>query len=255
MQHFIYLSLTPEALVASHLPPVEFGNYLAVGTRKRLRGQAIFLELEPGKLTDLPADYLNERLIPYENGEPKRSLYLSIYRVLEKTPLEAMKSLYLVTDDGKVLELKSGVFTPNKQDLVHLYQQFNPISTRVASKLTPPEFISFLTDTKKPVSAPAIFMAELKLNKLARHPEAPIHDLPYPNPDHLRDCLSTLILSEHRLTKTVIRQFKGELSYRTIKTGFFVGNQESYLYYPFPSAEELESSHYSWWRSALTLCF
>jgi len=255
MNQYIYLSITPESLVASHLPPAEFGNYLAVGTRKRLRGQAIFLELDPAKLKNLPVDYLNERLVPYDNGEPKRSLYLSIYRVLENTPLDAMKKLYLVTDDGKVLGLESGTYTTNKMDLIHLYQQFNPISTRVASKLFPPGFIAFLTDTKKPVSAPAVFMAELKLNKLARHPEAPIHDLPYPNPDHLRDCLTTLMLSEKRLTKTVIRQFKGELSYRTIKSGFFVGYQESYLYYAFPSAEELESTHYSWWRSALTQCF
>ena len=98
-------------------------------------------------------------------------------------------------------------------------------------------------------------MVELKLNRLARHPEAPIHDLPYPNPDHLRDCLSVLTLSEHRLTKTVIRQFKGELSYRTIKTGFFVGNKDTFLYYAFPSPEKLERTHYSWWRSALTQCF
>ena len=255
MKQYIYLSLTPESLVASHLAPAEFGNYLAVGTRKRLRGQAIFLELDPAVLKNLPVDYLNERLVPYDNGEPKRSLYLSIYRVLENTPLEAMKKLYLVTDDGKVLELESGTYTPEKMDVIHLYQQFNPIRTRVASKLDPPGFIAMLTDMKKPVSAPALFMVELKLNKLARHPEAPIHDLPYPNPDHLRDCLTTLTLSEKRLTKTVIRQFKGELSYRTIKTGFFVGNQESYLYYAFPSAEELESTHYSWWRSALTQCF
>lgn len=255
MNQYIYLSLTPESLVASHLPPAEFGNYLAVGTRKRLRGQAIFLELDPSKVKDLPTNYLNERLVPYEKGEPKRSLYLSIYRVLENTPLEAMKNLFLVTDDGKVLELKSVTYKEDKLDVIHLYQQFNPINTRVASKLSPPRFIGMLTDPKKPVSAPVLFMVELKLNKLARHPEAPIHDLPYPNPDHLRDCLSTLMLSEKRLTKTVIRQFKGELSYRTIKTGFFVGNQENYLYYAFPAAEELESTHYSWWRSALTQCF
>jgi len=255
MIQFVYLPITPESLVASHLPPVEFGNYLATGTRKRLRGQAIFLELNPAKMPELPVDYLNERLIPYADGEPKRSVYLSIYRVLENTPLEAMKNLYLVTDDGKVLELKSIPFPLDKQDIIHLYQQFNPISTRVASKLSPPEFIAFLTDTKKPVSAPNIFMVELKLNKLARHPEAPIHDLPYPNPDHLKDCLTTLILSELRLTKTVIRQFKGELSYRTIKNGFFVGNQEDYRYYAFPSLDELEGPYYSWWRSALTQCF
>lgn len=247
--------MTPEALVASQLPPLEFGNYLATGTRKRLRGQAIFLELDPAKMKDLPLEHMNQRLVPYSNGEPKRSVYLSIYRVLENTPLEAMKNLYLVTDDGKVLELEASTFKPVKQDVIHLYQQFNPISTRVASKLNPPEFIGFLTDPKKPVSAPCIFLVELKLNKLARHPEAPIHDLPYPNPDHLKECLTTLILSEQRLTKTVIRQFKGELSYRTVKSGFFVGNHDNFLYYAFPSPEELESTHYSWWRSALTQCF
>ena len=247
--------MTPESLVASQLPPFEFGNYLATGTRKRLRGQAIFLELDPGKMKNLPLDYMKQRLVPYADGEPKRSVYLSIYRVLENTPLEAMKNLYLVTDDGKVLELKTSKYAGNTQDVIHLYQQFNPIHTRVASKLSPPEFIAFLTDQKKPVSAPKIFMAELKLNKLARHPEAPIHDLPYPNPDHLRECLSVLMLSEHRLTKTVIRQYKGELSYRTIKSGFFVGNNDSILYYAFPTLEELESTYYSWWRSALTQCF
>ena len=255
MKQYVYLTMTPEALVASQLPPVKFGNYLATGTRKRLRGQAIFLELDPSKMPELPKDYMDQRLVPYTDGEPKRSVYLSIYRVLEKTPLEAMRSLYLVTDDGKVLELKSGPYAIDKQDKIHLYQQFNPISTRVASKLNPPEFIGFLTDTKKPVSAPNVFLVELKLNKLARHPESPIHDLPYPNPDHLKECLTTLMLSEQRLTKTVIRQFKGELSYRTIKNGFFIGNQEDFLYYPFPSIDELEGPYYSWWRSALTQCF
>jgi hypothetical protein len=98
-------------------------------------------------------------------------------------------------------------------------------------------------------------MVELKLNMLARQADAPLHDLPYPNPDHLRDCLSTLMASDQRLTKTVIRQFKGDLSYRTIRNGFFVGDQENYLYFPLPSTEELESTHYSWWRSALTQCF
>lgn len=255
MKSYVYLSLSPESLVASHLPPSDFGNYLAVGTRKRLRGQAIFMELDPTKIKHLPEEYMIEKLVPYKSGEPKRSVYLSIYRVLEHTPLNAMKNLYLATDDGKVLELKSGTYKLDERDLVHLYQQFNPICTRVASKLSPPEFIYFLTDTDKPVSAPRICMVELKLNRLARQADAPIHDLPYPNPDHLRDCLSTLMSSGKRLTKTVIRQFKGDLSFRTIRTGFFVGDQSDYRYYPFPSSEELEDKYYSWWRSALTQCF
>jgi hypothetical protein len=251
MKSYIYLSATPESLVASHLPPVEFGNYLAVGTRKRTRGQSIFFELDPEKLPALPKEYLEKRLVPYENGEPKRSLFLSIYRVLENTPLEAFRDLYLGTDDGKVLALKPSTYKETGQERIHLYQQFNPITTRVASKLNPLEFINFLTDAGKPVHAPRIFFAELKLNRLARHADAPIHDLPYPNPDHLRECISRLMQSPERLTKTVIRQFRGELPYRTIRDGFFVGDQDNYLFYPFPSDEELEGAYYTWWRSAL----
>lgn len=251
MKQYFYLSATPESIIASHLGPADFGNYLAVGTKKRIRGQAIYFELDPEKM-DLPRDYIEKRLVPYESGEPKRSVYLSIYRSMEQTPLEALKNLYLVTDDGKVLELEHRTYKPEQPEVIHLYQQFIPISTRVASKLSPPEFISFLTDTRKPVSAPKIFMSELKLGKLATHPDAPIHDLPYPNPDHLRDCLSRLMSSRERVTKTVIRQFKTELSYRTVKDGFFVGDSENFLFYPFPPVKELEGQHYSWWRSALT---
>ncbi|MBE0653105.1 MAG: hypothetical protein IH594_04880 [Bacteroidales bacterium] len=255
MKQYIYLSATPESLVASHLPPSEFGNYLAVGTKKRIRGQAIFFETDPDKLRDLPGDYIRKRLIPYKDGEPKRSLYLSIYRVFEHVPMEALKSLYLVTYDGKVLELKQSAFKEEKDDLIHLYQQFNPITTRVASKLTPPEFINFLTDTSKPVSAPRIFFAELRLDDLASNPAAPIHDLPYPNPDHLRECLGRLISSGERVTKTVLRQFRGDLAYRTVRPGFFIGDQQNFLYYPVPTPEEMEKDHYSWWRSALNQCY
>jgi hypothetical protein len=255
MKQYLYLSATPESLVASQLAPLEFGNYLAVGTRKRTRGQAIFFELDLEKVENLPVDYLNERLVPYEDGEPKRSVFLSIYRVLENISLDVLKNLFLVTDDGKVLELEAGKYKPPSREIIHLYQQFNPITTRVASKLTPPEFIKFLTDTSKPVSAPKVFFAELKLNRLSRDSYAPIHDLPYPNPDHLRDCLDRLKASKERLTKTVIRQFKGELSFRTVKDGFFIGEKDKYVYYPFPSIEDLEDKYYYWWRSALVQCF
>ena len=41
-EHYLYFSVTPEALIASGLQPEEFGSYLAVGTQKRARGQAVF---------------------------------------------------------------------------------------------------------------------------------------------------------------------------------------------------------------------
>jgi hypothetical protein len=255
MKKFYYLVLTPESLIASHLNPFDFGNYLSVGTQKRIHGQNIFFEVNPEKMKNLPHEYIDKQLIPYPNGEPKRSVFISIYRALEKTPLAALKNLYLSTDDGKVLELYSSGYEETESEAVHLYQQFNPITTRVASKLLPHEFIHFLTDTGKPVSTPKIFFVELLLNELANDPSAPLSNLPYPNPDHLRECLVKLNDTKGKLTKTVLRFMQDELNYRTIKTGFFVGKQERYLYYPFPAVKELESKYYSWWRSALTRHF
>lgn len=255
MKNYFYLVATPESLIASHLSPVEFGNYLSVGTKKQTRCQNLFFEVNPDKLKDLPTDYIKNKLVPYPGGEPKRSVFLSIYRVLEKTPLTALKNLYLSTDDGKVLELVSSDYPEIESDESHLYQQFSPVTTRVASKLLPNEFVKFLTDPKRPVSAPKIFFVELLLNELASNPNAPLQSLPYQNPDHLRECLIKLDATKGKQTKTVLRNLQRELSYRTIKNGFFIGEHENYLFYPFPSIKELESKYYSWWRSALTQHF
>ena len=255
MKTYYYLVATPESLIASHLEPFEFGNYLSVGTKKQIHGQNIYFELNPEKLPELPSEYIATKLVPYPDGEPKRSVYCSIYRVLEKTPLSAFKNLYLATDDGKVLELLSSKYTEIESDESHLYQQFLPVTTRVASKLVPNEFVQFLTDTSKPVSAPKIFFVELMLNELAINPNAPLSNLPYSNPDQLRDCLIKLDETKGKVTKTVLRFLRGDLNYRTIKNGFFVGETGKYLFYSFPSIEELESKYYSWWRSALTQHF
>ncbi len=254
MKNHFYLVATPESLIASHLEPFEFGNYLAVGTKKNLRSQSVFFELDAEKL-DLPDEYINHKLVPYPDGEPKRSVYLSIYRVFETTPLDALLNLYLVTDDGKVLEIKRQAFTTTSEKEIHLYQQYNPFTTQVASKLSPPEFIQFLTDPEKPVSVPKVFFVELRLNELAHNPNAPLNNLPYRNPAHLRECLMRLEQSSERLTKTVLRERKSELPYRTIKSGFYIGAGSDFLFYPFPAHEELESTYFSWWRSALVQHF
>jgi hypothetical protein len=251
MEKYFYLVATPESLLASHLPPVEFGNYLAVGTKKQMRGQVIYFEVDPEKVSGLPWDHINSKLVPYENGQPKRSVYLSIYRVLEMVPVEALKKLYLVSDEGLVLGLEESKFEVKNSDEAHLYQQFIPNTTRVASKLTPPEFIHFLTDTSHPVSAPKVMFAELLLNDLALNPHAALNNLPYANPDHLRDCLIKLAESGERITKTVLRSMRRDLAYRTIKDGFFVGDKDNFKFYPFPSVDKLENEFFTWWRSAV----
>jgi hypothetical protein len=83
MKIHLYLSLNPEALIASHLAPEEFGAYLAVGTQKFSRGQAMFFEVDPELQSDYPPfQNVAARCQPHLDGSPRRSTYLAIYRVL-----------------------------------------------------------------------------------------------------------------------------------------------------------------------------
>jgi hypothetical protein len=239
------------------LPPEEFGNYLAVGTKKRTRGQAMFFEVDPNFESDyFDLDKIDELCKPHEDGTPKRSKYFSIYRVLEHIPLKNLKNLYLTTDDGRVLELKQGDYEKRQDTKLRLYQQLVPVNPRIASTLKPEEFVKFITDSSNPVHVPKIVFVQLGLNSLAIDPEhGSDENLPFPNIQHLRDCLTELKKSEDKPTKTVIRFLQGDLLYRTIKNGFFVGDQENFLFYEFPSIEQLENEYYPWWRSALVVGF
>jgi hypothetical protein len=53
-----------------------------------------------------------------------------------------------------------------------------------------------------------------------------------------------------KVTKTVNRINTEHLVYRCIRSGFYVGDHETMLHYPFPPVEELERLHHPWWRSA-----
>jgi hypothetical protein len=49
--------------------------------------------------------------------------------------------------------------------------------------------------------------------------------------------------------KTVNRLFSGELLYRTIDTGFYVGSKEDIVYYPYPRMADLEKINYNFFRA------
>jgi hypothetical protein len=252
MSKYIYLTCTPEALVASMLPPQGFGMYLSTGTKKRNKGQTIFFEVDLGQVEQfIDMDSLNKRCVPKEDGSPKSSVYLSVYRVLETTPIQALKSLYLTTDHGCVLELKKAPYdkTKERQNELHLYQELCPVSPLVASGLAPSTFLKRLTDGSTPITLPKLFFVELKLGELATNPlSGSAEHLPYSNIGHLRDCLEILRGEYEKHMKTVQRIFSGTLLYRTIETGFYVGAKDEIAYYPYPSMKELEDINYEFFR-------
>jgi hypothetical protein len=246
-----YLSLIPEALIASMLEPREFGTYLAVGTRKRTRGQAMFFSVDRPEA--LPFDFSDaeRRCVSHPDGEPKHSLYVAIYRVMERVPLEAIGSLYMVTPDGRVLEIEAGGGLPESRQRYHLYQEICPVHTRIASTLDPQRFTAYLTDPSHSIFVPKICFTELRLGELAEDPESGrAGDLPYHVIDHLRDCLVQLRDNPGKHTKTVDRIHPQSFPYQTIAGGVYLGDSRNMRIYPFPTEDELQSTYYEWWRSA-----
>ncbi|MFO8035172.1 MAG: hypothetical protein R6U57_00880 [Anaerolineales bacterium] len=247
----LYLSLIPEALIASMLTPEEFGVYYAVGSAKKARGQAIFFELDP----DFRHEYFRieegfRRCVPHEDGSPKASIYISVYRVLEHVSLDAIRKLYLATRDGRVLGLEPSDEWPQDGVGMHLYQEIAPVNPLVASTLAPRAFFDLIV--KNPISLlslPAICFVELRLGELATNPEGgAVRDLPYSNIAHLRQCLVDL-KTKRVHTKMVNRVQPATFPYRMICSGIFVGNSEQVNFFGMPTQDELRSEHYRWWRS------
>jgi hypothetical protein len=248
----LYLSLIPEALIASMLAPEDFGNYYAVGSKKKSRGQAIFFEIDP----DFKTKYFHieeaiRRCVPHEDGSPKRSIYLSVYRVLENVPLNALGKLYLVTQDGRTLEIEMSGNLPAEKKGLHLYREIAPVPPLVVSTLAPQAFYDLIVrNPTSLIKIPAVCFVELRLGQLADDPQnGNVGDLPYENIDHLRNCLLEL-RGKTIHTKMVDRLPPSVIPYRTIKNGVFVGNAERLIYYSLPPWEDLKKTDYAWWRSA-----
>ncbi len=248
----LYLSLIPEALIASMLPPEEFGTYYAVGSHKKLHGQAMFVELNP----DFRHEFFNidagiARCVPHADGSPKRSVYISTYRVLEHIPTDVMRELYLVTAYGEVLGLEPGEVVPEETTGLNMYQEIAPAHPLVVSTLNAIEYNQFLTQNPDSlVHFPAVCFVDLQLGELAHDPEhGAIRDLPYTFIHHLRECLLEVV-EKHIHTKIVNRVETVEYPYRMIKNGIYLGNRDQLIYFPLPSREELRGKYYRWWRSA-----
>jgi hypothetical protein len=242
----------PEALIASMLSPEEFGNYYAVGSKKKSSGQALFFEVDP----DFNSKYFRikegvSRCVPHEDGTPKSSIYISVYRVLEHVPVSSLGKLYLVTQDGRTLGLDASEEMPQMDEGLHLYKEIAPVTPLIASRLNPMEFYDLIV--KNPtslVTLPAIAYVELRLDELAEDPDmGQVGDLPYGNMDHLREVLKDL-KTKPVATKMVDRVNPATFAYRTIKNGFYVGNESAIRYYPMPTSDDLKANNYRWWRSA-----
>lgn len=247
--HYYMLCYRSEALIASNLEPEAFGLYMSVGTHKNTRGNLLFFEID----NSLQSSYFNltdieKRCQSNEFNLITRTKYISIYRVLEHLDLSVFGDLYLSTADGRVMQLgaSSDYNYSSAFNEVHLYQELCPVPPMVVSSLDPGSFVKFMTSDSNPVHVPRLFFADMLLNRDDRGRLAGY--LPYEDQEHIEDCIREVEWGKQ--TKTVFRSPHLHSFFRTIKSGFYLGDQSGLKFYKFPSLEELEVEHSQWWHSA-----
>lgn len=249
----LYFSLIPEALIASMLPPEQFGQYYATGHKYKSKGQAIFFEIDPAFRNDFfEIDDALKRCVPRADGTPKNSVYISVYRVLEHIPVSALGKLYLSTAYGHTLALDAGKIAPHEERGLHMYQDLVPVNSLVVSNQGPISFYEGVTSKpSKFIRFPALCFVDLGLGALATDPaNGPVGDLPYSFIHHLRETLLELGGTDSKETKMVHRVHSLEFPYRMVKSGFYIGNGADLAFYPMLSHEDLRRDHNQWWRSA-----
>ena len=248
----LYFSLIPEALIASMLPPEEFGQYYATGHDYKSKGQSVFFEIDPKfRHPYFEIDTAYSRCVPGADGTPKNSVYVSVYRVLEHLPVSAIGKLYLTTAYGQALALTRSAAMAEPKPGLHMYQDLAPVNSLVVSTQGPAAYYEGITSKpSKFVRFPCMCFVELELGALAEDPSnGPVGDLPYSFIHHLREAL--LILEPKvKESKLVHRVHSLEFPYRMVKGGFYIGNGAELAFYPMPSHAELRRDHQSWWRSA-----
>lgn len=252
MSIHLYFSLIPEALIASMLPPEEFGQYYATGHKFKSKGQAVFFEVDPSyrhEYFDIDGCYA--RCVTKPDGAPKNSVYISMYRVMEHLTLSALGKMYLTTAMGATLGLDRGRTLPSGDSELHMYHDLAPINSLIVSSLDPAAYYADVTTKpSKSFHFPGMCFVELELGPLAHDPEnGKEGDLPYSFMQHLREALMELEPGSKQ-NKLVHRVHSLEFPFRMVKNGFFLGIGSELVYYPMLSPMVLRKDHSNWWRSA-----
>lgn len=250
--HYYLVIFPTEALVASMLTPAQFGSYMATGTKRGSHERLIFVEIEGDFTSDFDWEYAHTRTVPHPDGRPKSSVYLGVYRILERVPFEHLKALYLTTSGGQTLALEKDVF-PNTfpKRPYYLYQDLCPVQPLVISAMPPGEYGTYMVSNDCKIRLPAICYCDLKVIDPADPVETgnvgPIYNR---NVGHLEDCIEA-VTTGGKLSKTLARTFAGNFTYQIVKSGFAFVQPDVRVWYPMPAFEDLITENYDWARSAM----
>lgn len=251
-----YLSVFPlEALIASQLEPREFGSYMATGSKRGFEEQLIFMEVK-GEFGDhFDWGYARKRCVPHSNGDPKHSVYLSVYRTLEHIPVEQLGAAYLTTRDGRSLELPATDYAPPDGSRGYfIYQELCPIDPVVVSSLDPAAFAKSICDPKNKISVPKLIYADLKVIDFSDEVNTGHIGRMYgKDREHLLECIDAVKKDPNKAMKTFTRTNVESFSFQVLANGLYVTDGKKVAMYKMPTVDQIKQNAYEWGRSALII--
>jgi len=256
METRYYLSIFPlESLIASQLTPEQFGQYMSTGRKNGSYEKIIFIEIEGGKGSYFDWKHAQEKCVRHEDGEPKHSLWMSVYRTLEHVPLEAMKEMYLVTNDGRTLKVEPRQYEDTAQNRDYwMYQELCPVNPLVVATYPPNVFSEHMTHEEVKVAVPTIAFADLKVIDLNNLEDTGNVGKTYDtNLQHLRDCINSVTGDDVKKVKNVERARTESFGYQTIDRAIYVGKGKNVVEYRLPTLDEIRMNHFDWGKSAMVL--
>ena len=240
-----------EALIASELEPASFGTYMATGAKKGSAEQIIFIEIEGEFGNYFNWDHARKQCVPHPNGEPKNSVYLSVYRTLEHIPLDQLESMFLTTRDGRTLALQKSEYQDIEKDDYYVYQELCPVQPVIVSGLNPIEFGHYMTREDKNINVPRLVYTDLKKIDLD-NPDQTGHigSLYDRKIGHLKSCINQVTGENPKKNKTLDRTHVESFAFQIISHGLYVSDGDDICMYRMPATDEIKRIDYDWGRSA-----
>jgi hypothetical protein len=255
-KHLYQILYPNQALIASQLGPQDFARHYLVGSVRHYNGKLVFAEIDPGFRDPYFAiDEVFAATVPHADGSPKRTKFISSYRVLEHMDFDAILKLYLADAEAHVLELSPGVYDKTHQPgFLRTYAEIAPLSMLVLSPLSMPDFGSYITAPGNGKGSPKLFYTQIDLTVdefLKTFEENPFAQAPFPflHPSKLRDAILDMQATPDKKAKGLSLFCPIEqISFKKIRHGFMFASPHRYRFFPMPSPQEIEETNFKFWQ-------
>jgi hypothetical protein len=254
----IYAVLHPSAaLIGSQLNPQAFARHYLSGSIRHYSGKIVFAEMDPSFRNDyFPIEEYMSDVKAHEDGRPKATKFIAIYRVLEHLDFNAIKRMYLSTPEGAVLELEPAEEVQTREPgIMRIFAEINPVRMLVLTQLNFVEFGQFVTDDSIRRTVPCLVYTQLEfdanqfLHDIEMNPLMP-PPIPKLHPSKLRDAIMELSTARDKRSKGLLLDSNfDEIPYRMVRHGFMFARHGEWKFFRMPDWREIEKTNYKFWKA------